>query len=51
MKAVIIPAYEPDGVLTDIAKRLSEEGFKVIVVDDGSGEKYQNVFYITYHVQ
>ena len=44
MKAVIIPAYEPDGVLTDIAKALKSEGFKVIVIDDGSGEKYKNIF-------
>ncbi len=44
MNAVIIPAYEPDNALNLIAEQLSAEGFTVIVVDDGSGENYKDIF-------
>ena len=44
MKAVIIPAYEPDAELIKIAEKLASYDFTVIVVDDGSGEKYENIF-------
>lgn len=44
MDIVIIPAYEPDGELITLTNRLSDEGFKVLVVDDGSGEKYSEIF-------
>ncbi|GAB7036944.1 MULTISPECIES: glycosyltransferase family 2 protein [Catenuloplanes] len=43
MSAVIlIPAYEPDGKLTDLLVRLA--GHDVVVVDDGSGRRYADVF-------
>lgn len=44
MNAVLIPAYEPDEQLIPLAKRLHEEGFAVVVVDDGSGEAYGDIF-------
>ncbi len=44
MDLVLIPAYEPDEHLTDLAERLSNKGFAVLVVDDGSGEKYSGIF-------
>ena len=44
MDVVIIPAYEPDGELITLTERLAGEGFSVLVVDDGSGEKYADIF-------
>ncbi len=42
---VIIPAYEPPESFADYLSALSECGFRrIIVVDDGSGEKYSSVF-------
>lgn len=41
---VLIPAYEPDGQLTELTRRLQEENLDVLVVDDGSGEKYKDIF-------
>ena len=44
MKVVIIPAYQPDYHLTELVESLTSNGFSVLVVDDGSKEKYQSVF-------
>lgn len=44
MDLVLIPAYEPDESLIELCKQLSDEGFEVLVVDDGSGEKYADIF-------
>lgn len=44
MSIVVIPAYKPDEVLTAIVDKLWNDGCQIIVVDDGSGEKYQPVF-------
>lgn len=44
MDLVLIPAYEPDQVLIGLAKDLTAEGFSVLVVDDGSGRKYADIF-------
>ena len=42
---VIIPAYEPSHAFVDYAKLLLAKGFGgLVVVDDGSGEKYADVF-------
>ncbi len=41
---ILIPAYRPDDVLTGIAKRLSGMGYDILVVDDGSGRDYADVF-------
>lgn len=44
MSVVIIPAYKPDQTLRSITDKLWEYGCQLIVVDDGSGEEYQQVF-------
>lgn len=44
MSVVIIPAYKPDQFLTEITGKLWEYGCRIIVVDDGSGEEYQQTF-------
>lgn len=44
MKFAVIPAYEPDEKLIGIARALSERGFKVVTVDDGSGQAYAGIF-------
>ena len=44
MNAVLIPAYEPDSQLIPLTKRLQEAGFAVVVVDDGSGPAYAEIF-------
>ena len=42
---VIIPSYEPDDKLPGLLKKLKETGFKnIVVVDDGSGEKFTHFF-------
>ena len=42
---VIIPAYEPDSSLIDLCKKISQEiTQKIIVIDDGSGEEYREIF-------
>lgn len=42
--AVIIPAYEPDEKLIGVVKEEFKLGHKVIVVDDGSGVDYAEIF-------
>lgn len=44
MSVVIIPAYKPDQMLKSITDKLWEYGCQIIVVDDGSGEEYRQVF-------
>lgn len=44
MSVVIIPAYKPDETLVAITDKLWEYGCRIIVVDDGSGEEYQQIF-------
>lgn len=44
MTAVIIPAYKPDKTLTVIADQLWLSECRIVVVDDGSGEEYRNIF-------
>lgn len=44
MSVVIIPAYKPDQALRSITDQLWDYGCRIIVVDDGSGEEYQQVF-------
>lgn len=43
-RIALIPAYRPDGVLAEIAEELKDRGLDLVVVDDGSGEKYAGVF-------
>ena len=41
---VIIPAYCPDTVLPALTTTVCDLGYTVIVVNDGSGEQYNEVF-------
>ena len=43
-KIILIPAYEPDKKLIDLLKKIDNQEFDVIVVDDGSGDRYNNIF-------
>ena len=40
----VIPAYEPDERLLSLLSSLDEDGFDIVVVDDGSGEPYRPIF-------
>lgn len=43
--AVVIPAYRPSSVFVDLVRTLSERAIgPIIVVDDGSGPEYQQLF-------
>lgn len=44
MPVVIIPAYKPDKTLITITDQLWAYGCQMIVVDDGSGKEYQQIF-------
>lgn len=44
MDVVLIPAYEPDNHLIELVKELRSMDFAVLVVDDGSGNDYRDVF-------
>lgn len=41
---ILIPALEPSAILTAYARELSEKGFRVVVVNDGSGAEYDEIF-------
>lgn len=43
-KIALIPSYEPDYNLLKVVKNMKSENFTVVVVDDGSGEKYEKIF-------
>ena len=36
IKIAVIPAYEPDDKLIEVAAEAAASGFEVVVVDDGS---------------
>ena len=40
----LIPAYQPDNTLAGLVLDLSNQGLRVIVVDDGSGPDYKPMF-------
>ena len=44
MDVVIIPAYKPETILPFLVEQVRTYGRQVIVVDDGSGKEYQNIF-------
>ncbi len=44
MDVVLIPAYEPDRELIRLVNELEEYGFTTVVVDDGSGSTYRDIF-------
>lgn len=43
-KIALIPAYEPSRTLTELAARLRETGFLLVVIDDGSGKDCGPIF-------
>lgn len=44
METVILPAYKPDNRLPALVDELCSYGCHIVVVDDGSGETYRQVF-------
>ena len=47
VKVALIPSLEPDGELINIVDELRKNNYKVVVVDDGSGSNYKEIFDIT----
>ena len=43
-KIALIPAYKPQQELTSIATQLHQNGFSVVIVNDGSGTEYNPIF-------
>ena len=41
---VLIPSYQPENTLINLTRGLKEEGFQVLVVDDGSGPSFSHIF-------
>lgn len=40
----LIPAYEPRAALLELLEQLNAEGFSCIVIDDGSGDAFAEIF-------
>ena len=45
IRYALIPAYQPDQRLIKITEQLAANGFQVVVVDDGSGAEYADLFF------
>lgn len=43
-KIILIPSYEPDEKLIELLKELNNKNMDVIIVDDGSGKNYKEIF-------
>ncbi|WP_081647928.1 phosphodiester glycosidase family protein [Butyrivibrio sp. VCB2006] len=43
-RIALIPAYMPDEKMIDVSKGLYQEGFEIIIVNDGSPETFNKVF-------
>lgn len=43
-KIVLVPAYQPGDRLLTLVKELADHRFTVLVIDDGSGKDYDNIF-------
>ena len=44
VRVALIPSYEPDDKLIYLTKELVDNNFVVVVVNDGSGKEYNNIF-------
>ena len=44
LRVALIPSYEPDDVLLNVVDELLVNSFTVVVVNDGSGHEYDEVF-------
>src|SRR6516162_7051666 len=42
--AVVIPAYRPSAGLIDLVQQLSSRAPAIVIVDDGSGPEFRDVF-------
>ncbi len=43
-RIALIPAYEPADELLNLVVQLSDAHFRIVLVDDGSGENYRRIF-------
>lgn len=43
-KIALIPSYKPNDNLINLVKELSKNNFEIIVIDDGSGVLYKDIF-------
>ena len=43
-RIALIPAYEPDARLVSLAESMTKRSFSVLIVDDGSGPDYGEIF-------
>lgn len=43
-RIALIPAYEPDSHLINLLQNAQEKGLKIIVIDDGSGHSFSDIF-------
>ena len=41
---ILIPAYKPDHLMIELLTNLKKEGFDIVVVNDGSGDEFKNIF-------
>ena len=44
LTVVLIPSYQPEETLVNLSRGISLEGLKIVIVDDGSGPKYADIF-------
>ena len=45
MNYIVIPAYQPDNKLIKLIEKIHEKSdFRILVIDDGSSSKYQDIF-------
>lgn len=44
MITVLIPAYRPDEKLIGLLQQIKEKGYDILVVDDGSGPQFKDIF-------
>ena len=43
-KIILIPSYEPDEKLLELLQKINKKDFEIIIVNDGSSKKYDNIF-------
>lgn len=41
---ILIPSYQPDPHLYNVCSELYKGGYQILIIDDGSGEDYLNIF-------
>lgn len=44
MEVIVIPAYKPNEELIKLTEKLSAHGFGILVIDDGSGAEFEEIF-------